>query len=100
MAANDGSSGGPLTPQLQAGYLKVTLLDPHAANNNAPGGQLSTGQGIAGAFARFVIRAYQARAKDPLVVFPPRILNDYEVLFTTPEGLNARTEIWSAFKAA
>jgi spermidine/putrescine transport system substrate-binding protein len=44
--------------------------------------------------------AVGAEAKDPLVVFPPRVLNSYEVLYTTPAGLNARTEIWSAFKAA
>jgi spermidine/putrescine transport system substrate-binding protein len=41
-----------------------------------------------------------AEAKDPLVVFPPRILNDYEILFTTPTGLNKRTAIWGEFKAA
>jgi len=41
-----------------------------------------------------------ATAKNPLVVFPPRILNDYEILFTTPTGLNKRTAIWSEFKAA
>jgi spermidine/putrescine transport system substrate-binding protein len=41
-----------------------------------------------------------ATAKDPLVVFGPRILNDYEILFTTPEGLNKRTAIWGDFKAA
>jgi spermidine/putrescine transport system substrate-binding protein len=41
-----------------------------------------------------------AEAKDPLVVFPPRVLNDYEILYTTPAGLDARTAIWSAFKAA
>jgi spermidine/putrescine transport system substrate-binding protein len=44
--------------------------------------------------------AVGAEAKDPLVVFPPRILSDYEVLYTTPEGLDTRTAIWSAFKAA
>ena len=41
-----------------------------------------------------------ATAKDPLVVFPSRILNDYEILFTTPSGLNKRTAIWGEFKAA
>jgi len=41
-----------------------------------------------------------ATAKDPLVVFPPRILNNYEILYTTPEGLNKRTAIWGEFKAA
>src|SRR6478609_5948274 len=41
-----------------------------------------------------------ATAKDPLVVFPQRILNNYEILYTTPEGLNKRTAIWGEFKAA
>ena len=26
------------TPELRAGYLEETMLDPHAANNHAPGG--------------------------------------------------------------
>ncbi len=76
------------TPALQAGYLKVTLLDPHAANNKAPGGLLSTGPGIAGEFARFVIRTYQAKANDPLVVIPPTV-DDAEVFYQhTPVGLD------------
>ena len=41
-----------------------------------------------------------AEAKDPLVVFPSRILNNYEILYTTPAGLNKRTAIWGEFKAA
>jgi spermidine/putrescine transport system substrate-binding protein len=41
-----------------------------------------------------------ATAKDPLVVFGPRILNNYEILYTTPDGLNKRTAIWGDFKAA
>jgi hypothetical protein len=41
-----------------------------------------------------------AEAKDPLVVFGPRILNTYEILFTTPSGLDKRTAIWGEFKAA
>jgi spermidine/putrescine-binding protein len=39
-------------------------------------------------------------AKNPLVVFPDRILNDYEILFTTPERQNTRQKIWNEFKAA
>jgi spermidine/putrescine transport system substrate-binding protein len=39
-------------------------------------------------------------AKNPLVVFPDRILNEYEILETTPERQNTRQEIWNAFKAA
>jgi spermidine/putrescine transport system substrate-binding protein len=41
-----------------------------------------------------------AAAKDPLVVFGPDILNNYEVLKTTPSGLQKRIAIWDAFKAA
>ena len=39
-------------------------------------------------------------AKNPLVVFPERILNDYEILRTTPAGLQKRIKIWDEFKAA
>jgi len=57
------------SPQLTAGYLKATLLDPHAANNNAPGGrQYSVSSGFLGTLARWVIDGYQQRAKDPLPV--------------------------------
>jgi len=76
------------TPQLKAGYLKVTLLDPHAANNHAPGGQFSTGPGVVGAVAKWVIRNYQGRARDPLVVIPPNV-DDAEVYYQhTPVGLD------------
>jgi spermidine/putrescine transport system substrate-binding protein len=37
---------------------------------------------------------------NPLVVFGPRILADYEILFTTPQRKNTRQAIWDAFKAA
>ncbi len=40
-----------------------------------------------------------AEAEDPLVVFPQRILDNYEILYTTPTGLNKRTAIWGEFKA-
>jgi spermidine/putrescine transport system substrate-binding protein len=39
-------------------------------------------------------------AQNPLVVFPDRILNEYEILETTPERQNSRQKIWDAFKAA
>jgi spermidine/putrescine-binding protein len=41
-----------------------------------------------------------ALAKNPNVVFPPRVFRDYEVLKTTPEGLQKRLQIWAEFKAA
>jgi spermidine/putrescine transport system substrate-binding protein len=40
-----------------------------------------------------------AAAKDPLVVFPQWILDSYEVLKTTPDGLQKRIAIWDQFKA-
>ncbi|AGA30994.1 lipase family protein [Singulisphaera acidiphila] len=55
--------------RLAEGYLKVTLLDPHAANNNAPGGrQYSVSKGLLGDLARWIIDGYQQKAKDPLPV--------------------------------
>ena len=39
-------------------------------------------------------------ATNPLIVFGDRILNDYEILKTTPSGLEKRIKIWDEFKAA
>ena len=39
---------GMMTPALKAGYIKDTLLDPHAANNAVPGQQYSLGTGGGG----------------------------------------------------
>ncbi len=58
------------TPQLQAGYTKATFLDPHAANNNAPGGQVSVSSGFDGWLAKKTIHSFQAMANDPLVTVP------------------------------
>ena len=35
-----------MTPGMKAGYITDTLLDPHAANNNVPGQQMSIAGGI------------------------------------------------------
>jgi spermidine/putrescine transport system substrate-binding protein len=40
-----------------------------------------------------------APATDPLVVFGPGVLNTYEILRTTPDGLQKRIAIWKRFKA-
>jgi hypothetical protein len=67
--------------QLRAGYLEETLLDPHAANNHAPGGQqYSVSSNLLGAIARLAIDHYQAQAKDPLPVVPANV-NAAEVFF-------------------
>ena len=35
-----------------------------------------------------------AAAKNPKIVFPPRVFKDYEILKTTPDGLSKRVKIW------
>jgi hypothetical protein len=68
-----------MTPQLKAGYIKDTLLDPHAANN-AIKEQYSTTSGMLGWLAQTEITNFQAKAKDP-PVFVPSIVNDAEVFY-------------------
>jgi spermidine/putrescine transport system substrate-binding protein len=41
-----------------------------------------------------------AAAKNPEIVFPPRVFKDYEILQTTPDGLQKRVRIWDEFKAS
>src|SRR6185437_4126034 len=64
----------------QAGYLKVTMLDPHAANNNITAPQYSVSNGLLGAIAKEEINAYQSKAKDPLPVVTPNV-QDAEVFY-------------------
>ena len=59
-------------PEIQAGYLEDTLLDPHAANPDAPGRQYSTG-GLFGWIAKLAIDRYQSDARDPLVSVPSKV---------------------------
>ena len=68
------------TPGLKAGYLKVTMLDPHAANNGVRGQQYSVSNGLLGAVARGEINAFQSKAKDPAVVVPSNV-QDAEVFY-------------------
>lgn len=62
-----------LSPALKAGYLKMTMLDPHAASNNVPGPQYSVQHGPIGWLARQEIDAFQSKAKDPAVVVPANV---------------------------
>jgi hypothetical protein len=68
------------TPGLKAGYLKMTILDPHPANNSRPGPQYSVSNGVLGAIARGEINAFQSKAKDP-PVFVPANVQDAEVFY-------------------
>ena len=67
-------------PSLEAGYLKVTMLDPHAANNAVAGQQYSVSNGLLGWYAKLSIDRFQARAKDP-AVFVPANVDDAEVFY-------------------
>jgi hypothetical protein len=68
-----------MTPQIRAGYIQDTLLDPHAANNDIPA-QSSTGSGFLGGLARAIVTNYQARANDPHV-FIPAIVDSAQVFY-------------------
>jgi hypothetical protein len=68
------------TPGLKAAYLKMTILDPHPANNSRPGPQYSVSNGILGAIARGEINAFQSKAKDP-PAFVPSNVQDAEVFY-------------------
>ena len=58
------------TPQVKAGFLEDTLLDPHAANPDFPGKQYSTADNPLGWIAKLAIDNYQSRARDPLAFIP------------------------------
>jgi hypothetical protein len=68
------------TPGLKAGYLKMTMLDPHPASNSRPGPQYSVSNGLLGEIARGEINAFQSKAKDP-PVFVPADVQDAEVFY-------------------
>jgi hypothetical protein len=61
-----------MPPQVKAGYIEDILLDPHAANQNVPGQQMSFG-GVLGGLARAIVTDYQAKAKDPSAFFPSAV---------------------------
>jgi hypothetical protein len=65
---------------LKAGYLKTTMLDPHAANNGVTAKQYDTAKGFLGWVARKEINAYQSKAHDPPVVVPANV-NQAEVYY-------------------
>lgn len=60
------------TPQLAPGFVRVTMLDPHAASNGAPG-QFSTVKGFEGWLMGQATSAYQWLAGDPMVAVPASV---------------------------
>jgi hypothetical protein len=69
-----------MTPQISAGYIEATILDPHAANNSTPGRDFSTEKTLLGGIADAYIRNYQGNAKDPQV-FIPSMVDDAQVFY-------------------
>lgn len=66
-------------PGLSAGYVKDTLLDPHAANNDVPG-VMSAANNLVGAIAYAMTRDFQGKAKDPTVYIPSNV-DEAEVFY-------------------
>lgn len=66
-------------PGLRAGYVKNTLLDPHAASNLVPG-QMSAANTLVGSIAYSMVKDFQGKAKDP-VVFVPSGVDETEVFY-------------------
>lgn len=79
-----------MSPALNAGYKKVTMLDPHAANNNLAAKQYSVSGGLFGWLARQEINKFQSKAKDPLPVVPANT-NEAEVFFQHTPAKKADT---------
>jgi hypothetical protein len=84
-----------MPPQLQAGYIADTLLDPHAANNHVPGQQFSPASGPLGGLADGVVQIYQDHAQDP-PVFIPRVVDAAQVFFehTTAARQGGFVNMW------
>jgi len=70
---------GQMTPQLKAGFIEDTLLDPHAANENVPGQQMSFAGPLAG-LGSIIVNHYQAQADDP-PAFIPAVVDQAQVFF-------------------
>ncbi len=69
-----------MPPQLQAGYIEDTLLDPHAANNNIASGQQMSFAGPLAGLAQMLVTNYQGKAQDPPPYFPS-IVDQANVFF-------------------
>jgi hypothetical protein len=67
-------------PQMRAGFLKDTMIDPHSANNGIPGQQYSVSSGLLGKIAKATINTYQSKAGDPPVIVPENV-DDAEVFY-------------------
>ncbi len=70
-----------------AGYLQVTMIDPHAANNAFESQQYSVSNGPLGLIAKTEINSYQSKAQDPMPVFTSNVQGAYVFFQQTPVRL-------------
>lgn len=61
------------TPQIGSGFIVDTMLDPHAANNSAIGGQSSSTHGVTGWLSKAAVGIFQLVSKDPVLSVPPNV---------------------------
>jgi hypothetical protein len=100
-AVLDLQFSGAIT-QLQTGYLKMTLLDPHPAHNHLPDPQYSVRPDWAGWLAELALIAFQSLAQDPEVVVPGNV-DHAEVYYQhthyslTPAGEEQVLNLWGEF---
>lgn len=90
-----------LIPQVQAGYLKMTFLDPHPAHNvhtygNPNQTYFSASSGPIGQLGTFLYLQFQAAAQDPETVLPINV-RDSEVYYQHTEHQNATSPIEKFF---
>lgn len=79
-----------LLPQLKAGFLEMTFLDPHPANNNTPTNWYSASPGILGQAVTNIYTFVQSRMQDPQAVVPTNA-NQVEVFYQHTSYQNAAT---------
>jgi hypothetical protein len=73
---------------LTTGYQRMTLLDPHAANPEAPNNAESVAGGIKGWLTKRLISWYKGNSRDPIVQIPTNI-NEADVYYQrTPITVN------------
>ena len=85
---------GEMTPQLSAGFIEDTLLDPHAANNDIASGKQISVAGPLGGLAHLIITSYQGKANDPPAYFPS-VVDEAQVFYQhSPAKASAIYNLW------
>jgi hypothetical protein len=85
---------GEMTPQLEAGFIKDTMLDPHAANNDVVSGKQVSAAGPLGGLADLLITSYQGRSQDP-PAYVPSVVDEAQVFYQhSPARASAIYNLW------